>query len=449
MGVICHAPFRRHADSYARTTRAEREYSDTIPDGCEQTPGECERQRALDTYGPAFNQALVSQPQFPAPDVCRPTTPADKALPRQSVERFAQPARPVRTAPHDLHEAARRGQLLEVKRFLRQTPVDGTDMFGYTPLGWAVLRDRPEVVAVLLKAGAKPYSDLGRGGLEAQPLWLGYRLGRRRAVQMMLAQVDEPQIYEMHDFLNAAVQGGDADLLRGLLEIAPKDQNLSGAFEEALKSGRTDLVEVLASTQRGATADAMLTAAARTGDLDTAKLAISNGADLHGQGSPLGQVILGLHEADEAILEAMLRAGADVNRIAVGNGMSGPPLRIAVKHAYRGDNLGGEDQATAQRQRRIIKRLVAAGAYDRTRYPEQPPLAFVAVLGWNANGRPVQGASTMPLPDDILQALVSAGMDMNEIYHGYSLLGWVGSADPASLLLGKLRALGATESAHP
>jgi|GEM_PF-2158388 len=441
MGLTCNAIFHPNPGQVLVT----RSISD-VPDDCERTPDACESQRQLDIYGAAYNRALVNEPEFPAPDVCRPSTPADDRIPKQdAVLRQVTQVRDVRARPHDLHEAARRGSLQEVERRLRSgEPADTLDMFGYTPLAWAVVRDRPEVIEALLKAGAEPYpkSD-GRRWPGLTPLWLGIRLGRQDAVRLMLPRSEPHLINGVGEhLLIAAVEGGDQQTLQELISREPSGRRVLLPYEHALRAGRRDLLGVLV-TSNSFRPDDLLVAAARVGDLDAAKVAISKGADVQGVGTPLGSVILGRHEADEALLEAFIRAGADVNRITVGNSMSGPPLRIAVKHAYRGLYSRAEDRRTAERQQRIIMRLIEQGARDDTRYPEQAPLAFLAVIGTNARNDPAPNASVAPLPLAVLSALTEAGMDLNETYQGRTVLQWVQSAQPASALVGDLQSLGA------
>ena len=99
MGLTCNAILHPNPEQILVT----REISD-VPDDCERTPDVCESQRQLDIYGAAYNRALVNEPQFPAPDVCRPSTPADDRIPKQdAVLRQVTPVRDVRARPHDLH----------------------------------------------------------------------------------------------------------------------------------------------------------------------------------------------------------------------------------------------------------------------------------------------------------------------------------------------------------
>lgn len=441
IGLQCDAPLQYWANN-KKAALATLVVSDTVPDGCEGEPRECEYQARLSSYGSTYNRTLVMQPGYPAPDVCRPWVSTDKVLVGEAVDRYGRPARTVRHAPLDLHDAARRGSAAEVAQHLRRTPVDERDVFGMTPLAWAVARDRSGAVRVLLKAGADPYPDLERGEYRRSPLWLGLRLGRRSAVQALLAKVEEPHLTHLFDLLMAAVEGGDPELLRAMLKFERNDESLTGPMEAALRADRDDLIAILAAEGGNATATALLSAAARTGDVEAAKTAIGRGADVHGPGSPLGQVILGLHEGDEAILDLLLAAGADVNRTAVGNRMSGPPLRIAIQHAYRG-SLKGADKLAAERQQRIILRLAAAGAVDRTNFAEQAPLGFIAVVGWNARNAPTPGQLVAPLPYEILKALRTAGVDFNARYHGQTVATWVEIAQPDAPVLAELRELAA------
>ncbi len=359
-----------------------------------------------------------------------------------------RPARDVRAPPHDLHEAARRGSLADVKRHLRRSAsADGQDMFGYTPLAWAVVRDRPDVIKTLLKAGADPYPGLpGYSRPWMTPLWLGSRLGQGDTVRLMLARLELRSIQAAaSDFITAAVDGSDAPTLRTLITSAPLGYRLDLPYERALSARRRDLLDILVASEHFR-ADDLLAAAVRIGDLEGAKLAISKGADVNGKDTPIEQAVLGVHAADEPILEALIQAGADLNRTTVGGGPSTPPLRVAVERAYRGPFDNEWDRRTAERQQRIIMRLVEQGARGDTRSPEQVPLAFVAILGVNAVNDPSGGTVARPLPGDVLRGLVRAGMDLNETYRGRTVLGWVQAAQPASPLVDVLRSMGARDT---
>jgi hypothetical protein len=129
------------------------------------------RQAAL-----AGNLRALARDDFPYPDLCRasggsagPMT-ADALSGRSALAAYTGPAR-------DLHDAARRGDAAEVRRWLaRAGSIDTPDSFGLTPMAWAVLRRRPETVDILLDAGGSPVAGAGRPG-EHSAAWFAARSG--------------------------------------------------------------------------------------------------------------------------------------------------------------------------------------------------------------------------------------------------------------------------------
>ena len=180
LGLTCNGPLETASANRAPYELAARFYSDT-PGDCTPMSTACVYAEKLEVYGSAYNRTLADQPQFPFPDVCRPSTPADRPSPfnQDTFKRYAEPVRVVTSPPHDLHEAARRGRPIEVKHWPRRSDINGFDMFGFTPLSWAVVRDRPEAVKVLLANGADPLASPSGGVTPRSALWLGYPPGRR------------------------------------------------------------------------------------------------------------------------------------------------------------------------------------------------------------------------------------------------------------------------------
>lgn len=129
------------------------------------------RQAAL-----ARNLRILARDDFPYPDLCRPsggeTGPmaADALTGRSALALHVGPAR-------DLHDAVRRSDPDEVRRWLaRAGSVDTPDSFGLTPVAWAVLRRRPEIVDLLLDAGASAVAGPGRPGAHSAA-WFAARAG--------------------------------------------------------------------------------------------------------------------------------------------------------------------------------------------------------------------------------------------------------------------------------
>jgi len=445
MGIDCNGPIQFAPEEFSIAVQVD---SDELPSPCTQLAGACEYEARLGEYGRAYNRTLVDEPNFPFPDVCGPTDPDREWRPWNfKLDQYGTPIRDVEGPPHDLHEAARRGTLAELRRELGRHPVDEVDAFGLTPLAWATIRRRPEIVAALLKAGAKPLPATGDGQWR-KPIWLAYRFGCAKCVEILLPTADPEWVKETQpDLFQAAVEGGSTKLVRTVLRSLAPAQSLEKPFETALRGGRTDLRDLMLASRRASAAEDLLRAAGEVGDVASAKLAVANGATGRAGNSPLGEIVLGKREADEELLEVFIAAGADVNETANARGSSARPLRHAVGYAYRAPREP-DDMIIAERQRRIILRLLRAGAKAPRRQGE-PPLAFIAVVGPHVRGSPHPGAAAAPLPRDILQALIDGGMDINEPADQRTVLDWVLEATPAYPVVDTLKALGARSTATP
>lgn len=92
--------------------------------------------------------------------------------------------REIDETPLTLHEASRYGNLEAVASFLRQNiPIDGQDIKGITPLGYAIQADRFEVVKALLHSRSNLYS-VDANGCSALHYAAGY--GREGLVEYLL-----------------------------------------------------------------------------------------------------------------------------------------------------------------------------------------------------------------------------------------------------------------------
>lgn len=222
LGADCRTP----ADSGLQPlTLATRFYSD-IPGSCETRGGAdpCRTERLLDSYGPAYNRALVSNPLYPYRDLCRPVagTIAVHSLRIDDPVRYGFPDLAGTETPLDLHEAARRGSAAAVARTIAAAGaggIDRADPWGLTPLAWAVIRRRPEVAARLLAAGASP---IGAGcdepGRPESPLRLALRTGQEALARRMMTPAAMKRLRPWPGGLvEAAAQGGSAAILARML----------------------------------------------------------------------------------------------------------------------------------------------------------------------------------------------------------------------------------------
>jgi hypothetical protein len=155
----------------------------------------CELERRFEAYAPAYNRALIAEPNFPYADLCGPEEPAraQRAGSLYLPDTLAAPHREAIEAPATLGEAARRGSRASVERMLRglgAAELNRPDDHGLTPLAWAVIERRADVAAVLIARGADPLdgrpSVRGPGG--ELPLALALVTHQRDLADAMLTR---------------------------------------------------------------------------------------------------------------------------------------------------------------------------------------------------------------------------------------------------------------------
>ena len=177
-----------------------------------------------------------------------------------------------------LHEAARRGDLENVRRLLKDSPelVFTKSDSGDTPLHWAALRGHKDVVALLLANRAKVNAKENSG---VTPLHLAASEGHQDVAELLLANKADinaqdndgyTPLYEavrvghkeLEEFLRArggldpteihdAAAKGDLKKVRALLKLNPNlasDNNRPGRMtplHEAARSGHKEVVQIL------------------------------------------------------------------------------------------------------------------------------------------------------------------------------------------------------------
>lgn len=150
----------------------------------------------LGTFARTFNQTLIADPAYPYRDVCRAVAVPDEVEAEEGAEKTAKVADkdtakakpavkaaakgPTRTYGYadlgpmpenpTLADAARRGNVAVLRRLLEEKPsaeatgdaldapttIDSPDLFGMTPLAWAVAYHRDAAVRFLLSRDASP-----------------------------------------------------------------------------------------------------------------------------------------------------------------------------------------------------------------------------------------------------------------------------------------------------
>lgn len=115
-------------------------------------------------FGRRYNAAMLADPRYPYADVCRALDKAGPApqLPENPDAGIVQPygfaeLGPARMA-YGLGAAARRGSIYDIGVLLEREKqdVDAPDLFGLTPLAWAVAYHRWPAAEALLAAKANP-----------------------------------------------------------------------------------------------------------------------------------------------------------------------------------------------------------------------------------------------------------------------------------------------------
>ncbi|MBT0666884.1 ankyrin repeat domain-containing protein [Novosphingobium profundi] len=113
-------------------------------------------------FGRAYNAALMGDSRYPYRDICRPVAdvgPEPAILPDEPVSQPYGFADLQSDAPVDtMGYAARHNAVTQLRRLLAEHPkdIDKPDMFGLTPLAWAIAYQRWRTADVLIEAGASP-----------------------------------------------------------------------------------------------------------------------------------------------------------------------------------------------------------------------------------------------------------------------------------------------------
>lgn len=148
----------------------------------------------LERFATRYNRAIVADPSYPYGDICRPTDPS--LTPTRTGSGFLDLGAP--RTQYDAGEAARRGDAWRLRQLKRREPalLDRPDMFGMTPLAWAIAYREPVAVDYLLKAGADPMGSSCRSMPDARsPLQLARAMKWQSAVLRMRPRL-EPGVFE-------------------------------------------------------------------------------------------------------------------------------------------------------------------------------------------------------------------------------------------------------------
>jgi ankyrin repeat protein len=233
--------------------------------------------------------------------------------------------------------------------------VDRDGHGGWTPLHLAVAEDRPEVVRVLVGAGA----DLSARTEHARtPLHVALETAPGLVAQ--LREAGAPV-----DAAAAAYLDDVEQLTRELDSGAPLDDPVTGVdlLFWAASGGASGTARLL--LDRGAEPDGgALSAAARRADLELVRVLVAAGADVDRRDPETGRaplhdaVAAGPDGAAPAVVRALLEAGADVNATTSDGASALDISRVAAAQHRRGDagRATGNDA--------LADLLVAHGATD-------------------------------------------------------------------------------------
>ena len=246
-----------------------------------------------------------------------------------------------------IHGAANRGNIEAVKQHLAAgTDVNAKNEFGSAPLHYAAVNDHKEIIELLIATGADvnardkggftPLDNLIRldmaegettgllrkhGGMTGEKLKLGTTLlhiaakeGKMETIELLIASGAD---------VNAKDKNGETPLDYAISTdhtvIADLLRKHDGKTKRELKAAGKPTEPVAEAAQpEPPTAKTPLWKAAMFGEIEPAKQAIADGADVNAKGerglTPLHfAVVAALDSGDNKVIELLIANGADVN----------------------------------------------------------------------------------------------------------------------------------------
>jgi len=376
-------------------------------------------------YAAAYNRTIVDHAAYPDSDLCRTSASSD-ASPRARWP-VNTPARAVTGPPRSLDEAARRGDAADLRRFLASTGKDSPDSMGMTPIAWAVARNNKSAIDVLVAAGADPWA----GEWDTGAIFLAAAFGREDAFTRLSKLPGRKWKSWPAVYLNAALDGGSRQIIKHML-AEPHEKYRLDMQPRPLPSA--DLLELVLSDI--APTQLLRDAISRIGQpsrVDLVKYALERGANPNGipreYETPLAIVAKGIDPDSLEIIDLLLKAGADPDGMSHRDRPIWQSIRILT--------LDGKISDIDRRATAAMDRLIAAGADINL-----PNDQGVQIFFPRYHDRTEYDPSFVT--PDLLDVLVSRGLDLNATWQGRSVLGPVeekGGAD--SELATALRRFGA------
>lgn len=443
LGVTCHAPtyYVTSGPTAEGLVKGVVTFSDVVD------ANETRFEEAATEYGKAYNHRIVVAAGYPYRDVCRLARDEDRTTgggpypARWTVPAGA--AGPVRT----LADAARVGSRADVTRFLNTpgTKIDEADAFGMTPLAWAVVRGHDAIARQLLAAGASAVGG-GRHGSQA-PLLYAVAFKRQGLFRTLYGSLSDEAREDLRAeiYATAATNAGDVQALKLFLPEERLDKQAAALrLRSALYRQNYAAADLLVA-RAGSVLDAddLLGVAVAAGDVRFLDRALKAGADPNGgsdmiETPPLYEIAgsASFVTAPE-ITRRLIRAGADPDRPSRGGETA---LQVFVRRGtyppvyptWAEPRLAA---ITARGRTEVLQALVAAGA-DVNRASHGVPMVMQVLHIGPGVSRPQSYDPAW------LRLLARAGMDLNAPLEGRTALAYARAAGDTGLVA-LLRELGA------
>jgi len=437
IGAACRFPRDHPSQSSTPLTRASLGLGHS-PDRCDRNPGRCKLEKRSYQYAVVYNQAIISGPKFPYSDLCvapvRAGTQAEYPSLTDLKGLTGKPS-PPSDQPRTFGEAARRGTLASLKRWIAQAPaeLDRPDDFGLTPLAWAAIEDRTDAANMLIANGADPLAGCApvRGDGLSVPLRIALQLRRKKIAEDML----NPGVMRRlkpwpASVLTAAVRGDNVDLVAQILREDHERVYMLRLMSFAVANQSLDMIALLSTGSQDGS-EALLQMAITKQNVDMVRQALALNASPNAKGnqrqSPLGYAVLFGEGVTDQIARELLNHGAAPDspvQWETGYPSGSKPntalvglLANAQRQSHNGESRRELDISSAQL--RTLETLISAGATIDVTDDNGRPLAVLAAVGRYGS------MTRQHLPPEWFERLVAAGMNINATWKGGSALDWL------------------------
>lgn len=372
----------------------------------------------LADYTGRYNRTILEAPGYPHKDLCVARKPgpaaqsSDRPAPISATRKADKALAP---APHpDLASAVRFGDLDAIKQFIAaHADLTAADVFALTPLEWAVVRDYPDIVSILIAADHAAAQDY------CGPLLFAVSLKRETSIMPLVArcakQTGANAANDRNIIVNLVTRWGRIDLLRELrsagvplFQDAPAGVKYpdiyggaDGEYDYAAVGPRgRDAILHMFATSTLPDAACPLQIAAGKGDIDAIEylLSLPVGAeqrcDTQNRSWPRLPLFAAIHGGSPRAVELLLKAGASAQRPDRMGGLLTPPIQAAIQ---------------AQNQE-VLELLIKFGATVEDRDDNGYPPLFAAI---RKIYRPIDAGDGLPSWQDGLALMLSLGAKPN------------------------------------